>query len=67
MAAKARAYEIKDFVERNSFKKKGVRWVVIDDMDLSVDASLKMRFVKTHPQYGLTAAQAVDAISKLNM
>jgi hypothetical protein len=53
-------------VEKNDFKKKGVRWVIIDDMDLGQDADLRRRFIKTDRTEGLTAKHAVDVISKLN-
>ena len=63
----SRASEIKAYVEKNNFKEKGVRWVIIDDMDLGQDSDLRRRFVKTDRTEGLTARHAVEVISKLNM
>ena len=62
----SRASEIKAYVEKNSFKAKGVKWIVIDDMNLDLDDDLKSKFIKTEPTLGLTAKNVVDAISKLN-
>lgn len=65
-AIMSRASEIKAYVEKCDFKNKGVRWVVIDDMDLGQDKDLRRRFVKTDRTVGLTAKHAVEVISKLN-
>ena len=65
-AVLSRAMEIKSYVEKSDFKGKGVRWIVIDDMDLGQDSDLRRRFIRTDPTVGLTAKHAVEAISKLN-
>lgn len=65
-AIQSRVMEIKGYVEKNDFKSKGIRWVVIDDMDLGQDPDLRRRVIQTDPTVGLTAKHAVEAIWKLN-
>lgn len=65
-AIMSRSMEIKAYVEKHDFKGKGVRWIIIDDMDLGQDPDLRWRLVRTNPTEGLTAQHAVEAISRLN-
>jgi hypothetical protein len=63
----SRASEIKAYIEKHEFKSKGVRYVIIDDMDLDQDDDLRRKLIKTNRSEGLTVSHVVEAITRLNM